>query len=230
MLEDLRTKVMLANQKLERNGLVIYTWGNVSGIDREKQLVVIKPSGVPYDQMTPDMMTITDLDGNVIDSDTKPSTDLKTHLELYKAFPEIGGVAHSHSLWGTVWAQMKRDIPCFGTTHADFFDGDIPCTKSMPKELVENDYEFNTGRWIIDHFNKNNLNPQHLPGVLVASHGPFSWGPDPATAVYKMTVLEQIAKIAFFTQISSNHERLSEFYIRMHYDRKHGENAYYGQN
>lgn len=230
MLEELKERVLLANQQLEKNQLVLYTWGNVSGIDRERELIVIKPSGIPYKDLTPELMTVTDLEGKIVDSITKPSTDLMTHVELYKKFPKIGGVAHTHSKWATVWAQMGKNIPCYGTTHADFFYGEIPCTSRMPIELVENEYELKTGEWIVQHFCKYNYDFQKVPGVLVAAHGPFTWGKDALQAVYFSTVLERIGEIAFWTELKDTVNPLDDYYIQKHYERKHGLNAYYGQN
>ena len=229
MLEELKLQVLLANQQLEKNNLVIYTWGNVSGIDREKKLLVIKPSGVPYQELTPELMTISDLDGNIIDSSTRPSTDLMTHIELYKKFPTIGGVAHTHSKWATVWAQRFKGIPCFGTTHADFFYGEIPCTPRMPIELVESDYELHTGEWIIKYFLEKNIDYKKVPAVLVGSHGPFSWGKDAFQAVMYSTIVERVAEIEYFTQLDKEINPLEDYYIQKHFDRKHGKGAYYGQ-
>ncbi len=229
MLEKLKLQVLLANQQLEKNNLVTYTWGNVSGIDREKNLIVIKPSGVPYQELTPELMTISDLNGNIINSLTRPSTDLMTHIELYLRFPSIGGVAHTHSKWATVWAQRFKGIPCFGTTHADFFYGEIPCTPTMPIELVESEYELHTGEWIIKYFNEKNINYKKVPSVLVGSHGPFSWGNDAFQAVMYSTIVERVAELAYFTQLDTEIKPLEDYYIQKHFDRKHGEGAYYGQ-
>ncbi len=229
MLEELRQQVLEANQLLEKNQLVIYTWGNVSGIDRDEGLVVIKPSGVPYPDLTAESMTVTDLDGKVVGGGTRPSTDLMTHIQLYKSFPSIGGVAHTHSKWATIWAQMGRAIPCYGTTHADFFYGEIPCTDRLPNELVNDAYEQNTGYWIRDHFSTCHYDAKKVPGVLVAAHGPFTWGKDATQAVYYSTVLERIAEIAYWTALREPGNTLDEYYIEKHYERKHGVNAYYGQ-
>jgi L-ribulose-5-phosphate 4-epimerase len=230
MLEDLKAQVLLANQQLQKNQLVIYTWGNVSGIDREKGLLVIKPSGIPYDHLTSELMTVTDLDGNVIESTTKPSTDLMTHIILYKAFPDIGGIAHTHSKWATVWAQMGKSIPCYGTTHADFFYGKIPCTEHLPDNLVNDEYETNTGKWIADQFSRFQYDYTKVPGVLVSKHGPFTWGKDAMQAVYYSTVMERVAEIAYWASLPGPLNDLDEYYIIKHYERKHGINAYYGQN
>jgi L-ribulose-5-phosphate 4-epimerase len=229
MLEELKRQVLEANQLLEKNRLVIYTWGNVSGIDRESGLLVIKPSGVPYQELTLDSMTVTDLGGRIVDGGTRPSTDLMTHIQLYKSYPSIGGVAHTHSKWATIWAQMGRAIPCYGTTHADFFYGEIPCTARLPNKLVNEEYEANTGQWITDHFTNGHYDFRKVPGVLVAAHGPFTWGKDASQAVYFSTVLEQIAEIAYWTSLREPDNILDKYYIEKHYERKHGVNAYYGQ-
>jgi len=229
MLEELKMQVLLANQQLEKNNLVIYTWGNVSGIDREKNLLVIKPSGVPYHELTPELMTISDMNGNIIESTTRPSTDLMTHIELYKKFPSIGGVAHTHSKWATVWAQRFKGIPCYGTTHADFFYGEIPCTPLMPIELVESEYELHTGEWIIKYFDEKNIDYKKVPAVLVGSHGPFSWGKDAFQAVMYSTIVERVAEIEYLTQLDEEINPLEDYYIQKHFDRKHGKGAYYGQ-
>lgn len=229
LLRNLRYEVMEANKQLEKNGLVIYTWGNVSAIDREQNLVVIKPSGVSYEQLTPEKMVVVDLDGTIIDGELRPSSDLATHLELYKAFPEIGGVVHTHSTWATVWAQACQAIPCKGTTHADYFYGEVPCTRKLTEEEVLVDYELNTGKVIGEKF--VNLNYKHVPGVLVAEHGPFTWGEDAFTAVHNSTVLEQVAKMAYFTQSLAGHaEPISAYVLNKHHSRKHGPDAYYGQD
>jgi L-ribulose-5-phosphate 4-epimerase len=230
MLEELKHQVLLANQLLERNQLVIYTWGNVSGIDPESKLVVIKPSGVPYLDLTPELMTVTDLEGKIVEGVTKPSTDLQTHLALYKKFQTIGGVAHTHSKWATVWAQKGKSIPCYGTTHADFFYGEIPCTERMPNELVDTDYEMKTGEWIIEHLSKGNYDFEKAPAVLVAGHGPFTWGKDALQAVEHSTVLERVAEMAYWTELNESVRPLDQYYIKKHYERKHGMNAYYGQD
>lgn len=227
MLEKLKQEVLQANLDLVKQGLVIYTWGNVSGIDREKGLVVIKPSGVSYDTMTADDMVVVDLDGNVVESGLVPSSDTPTHLALYKAFPEIGGVVHTHSTFATAWAQTGRDIPALGTTHADYFHGAIPCTGDMTDEQINGEYEAETGAVIIERF--NGLNPAHTPAVLVKNHGPFAWGKTPAEAVYHSKVLEEVAKMAFISLTLNPQAAIKPELIEKHFMRKHGPNAYYGQ-
>lgn len=227
MLEKLKEEVLQANLDLVKQGLVIYTWGNVSGIDREKGLVVIKPSGVSYDTMTADDMVVVDLDGNVVESGLVPSSDTPTHLALYKAFPEIGGVVHTHSTFATAWAQTGRDIPALGTTHADYFHGAIPCTGDMTDEQINGEYEAETGTVIIERF--NGLNPAHTPAVLVKNHGPFAWGKTPAEAVYHSKVLEEVAKMAFISLTLNPQAAIKPELIEKHFMRKHGPNAYYGQ-
>ena len=228
MLENLKKQVLKANLELDRRGLIIYTWGNVSGIDREKGLVVIKPSGVAYDELRVESMVVLKLDGQVVEGDLKPSSDTPTHLGLYQAFSEIGGVVHTHSPHATGWAQANRDIPCLGTTHADYFYAAIPCARSLTEEEVAGEYEKNTAKVIIECF--QNLNYQHLPGVLVAGHGPFTWGKDALEAVHNSVVLEEIAKMAL-TSIQLNPEvgPLSQYILDKHFLRKHGPQAYYGQ-
>lgn len=228
MLEALKKQVYEANMELPRRGLITYTWGNVSGIDRETGYVVIKPSGVDYELLKVDDMVIVDLEGNKIEGEYKPSSDTPTHLELYKAFPEIGGVVHTHSPWATSWAQAGRSIPCYGTTHADYFYGSIPCARSLTKDEIESDYEKNTGLVIIDTFKE--LNPSFVPGVLCINHGPFTWGKDAREAVHNAVVLEEVAKMAFQTeQINTHVNAAPEAIKEKHFMRKHGKNAYYGQ-
>jgi len=229
MLEQLKQQVYEANMDLPKRGLVTYTWGNVSGIDREQGLFVIKPSGVEYEHLKVADMVVVDLQGNVIEGIYKPSSDTATHLELYKAFLEIGGVVHTHSTWATSWAQAKRAIPCYGTTHADYFYGEIPCGRSLTKEEIEEAYEKNTGFVITETMQEKN--PLHIPGILLANHGPFTWGKDAFEAVHNAVVLEEVAKMAYRT------EQLMEFSCvapqelqDKHFMRKHGPNAYYGQN
>ncbi|WP_294496843.1 L-ribulose-5-phosphate 4-epimerase [uncultured Gemmiger sp.] len=230
MLDELRQKVYQANLELPRRGLVLYTWGNVSGIDREKGLVVIKPSGIAYDQLTPECLVVVDLDGNVVEGDLNPSSDTKTHLELYRAFPQIGGVVHTHSTFAAAWAQAGQDMPCYGTTHADYFYGAVPCARSLTAEEVETDYEGNTGKVIVETFRSRGLDPAAVPGVLCRSHGPFTWGKDPAQAVYHAAVLEEIAKMALLTrQLNPCAAPAPQYVQDKHYLRKHGPNAYYGQ-
>lgn len=228
MLEALKEKVLNANLELPKKGLITYTWGNVSGIDREKGLVVIKPSGVSYEEMKADDMVVVDLNGNVVEGKLNPSSDTPTHLVLYKAFPEIGGVVHTHSPWATSWAQAGKDIPCFGTTHCDYFYGNIPCTRKMTQEEVEGEYELQTGNVIVERFNE--LNENFIPGVIVYNHGPFSWGNSPEEAVHNAVVLEEVAKMAYRTiTINSSQSATESYLLDKHFLRKHGSNAYYGQ-
>ena len=209
-------------------GLVIYTWGNVSAVDRSSNLVVIKPSGVPYNELRPEKMVVVDFEGKVIEGKLRPSSDLQTHLELYRQFSEIGAVVHTDYTWGTVWAQSCRPIPCRGTTHADYFPGEIPCTRRMTSLEVEEDYEQNTGKVIVERFAQ--LDYRHIPAVLVAEHGPFTWGKDPHEAVHNSVVLEEVAKMAFLTkQLSGNDHPISRSLLEKHHTRKHGPKAYYGQ-
>lgn len=228
MLENLKKQVLEANLELDRRRLVIYTWGNVSGIDRKQGLVVIKPSGVAYEELRVDSMVVLTLDGKVVEGDLKPSSDTPTHLALYRSFPEIGGVVHTHSPHATGWAQANRDIPCLGTTHADYFYGAIPCTRPLSPEEVTGEYEKNTAKVIIERF--QNLDYQQLPGVLVAGHGPFTWGKDPFEAVHNSVVLEEIAKIALASvRLNPEVEPLPQYLLDKHFLRKHGPKAYYGQ-
>ena len=230
MLEQLKKEVFEANLLLPKYGLVIFTWGNVSGIDREKGLVVIKPSCVEYDVMKAEDMVITDLDGNVVDSKLKPSSDLMTHLEFYKNFKDIGGVVHTHSINAVAFAQAGRDIPALGTTHGDYFYGDIPCTRKMTPEEIAGEYELNTGKVIVEEFNKRNIDPNQMPGVLVQSHGPFTWGKDPHEAVHNSVVLEVLSEMAIKTFIANPHvESMQQELLDKHFLRKHGPGAYYGQ-
>ena len=230
MLEQLKQQVFAANLELPRQGLVLYTWGNVSGIDRARGLVVIKPSGVAYDALTPDDLVVLDLDGNVVEGTLSPSSDTKTHLALYRAFPDIGGVTHTHSTFAAAWAQAGLDLPCFGTTHADYFYGAVPCARSLTAAEVEADYEGNTGHVIVETFRSRGLDPAAVPGVLCRSHGPFTWGKDAAQAVYHAAVLEQVAKLALLTRQLNPCAAPAPRYVQdKHYLRKHGPNAYYGQ-
>lgn len=230
MLEALKEKVFQANLDLVKQGLVIFTWGNVSGIDREKGLVVIKPSGVSYDTMKASDMVVVSLEtGKVVEGDLNPSSDTPTHLVLYRAFPHIQGVVHTHSTYATAWAQAGRDIPNIGTTHADYFYKDIPCTRDMTEAEVKGDYELETGNVIVERFQKDGINPDHTPGVLVRNHGPFSWGTSPAGAVYNAKVMEQCAQMAFISYTVNPETRMNPLLIEKHYMRKHGPNAYYGQ-
>ena len=227
MLEDLKQKVFQANLDLVKHGLVIFTWGNVSGIDRESGLVVIKPSGVDYDTMKVSDMVVVDLDGNVVEGDLRPSSDTPTHLALYKAFPEIGGVVHTHSTYATAWAQAGIDLPNIGTTHADYFHQAIPCTADMTEAEVKGEYELETGNVIIERF--KDMNPVHTPGVLVKNHGPFAWGKDPHDAVHNAVVMEQVAKMASISYSVNPNLTMNPLLIEKHFNRKHGPNAYYGQ-
>lgn len=230
MLKKLKHAVYEANMELPRRGLVTYTWGNVSGIDRERGLVVIKPSGVSYDELTPEDLVVLDLDGNVVDGKLNPSSDTRTHLELYKAFPEIGGIVHTHSPYAVGWAQAGRDIPAYGTTHADYFYGPVPCCRSLTEQEVEEDYERNTGLVIVETFRQRELDPIHVPGAICRNHGPFTWGRDAAQAVYHAVVLEEVAKMAVYTtQIAPDAEPAPQYVLNKHFMRKHGPNAYYGQ-
>jgi len=227
-LKQLREDVLDANLELVRRGLVLYTFGNASGIDREKGLVVIKPSGVPYNKMKPEHLVVSDLSGRIVEGKLRPSSDLPTHLVLYKAFSDIGGVVHTHSEYATAWAQARREIPCFGTTHADYFHGPVPVTDSMPEDEIAGEYEKNTGDAIIRRF-RNGV-AASTPGVLVANHGPFTWGPDVKTAAHNAAVLESIARMAFFTiTINTEASAIGKPLHDRHYLRKHGSQAYYGQ-
>ena len=228
MLERLKKEVYEANMELPQRGLVTYTWGNVSGIDRERELFVIKPSGISYDELKPEDMVVMDLKGNKVEGRYNPSSDTATHLELYLAFPEIGGIVHTHSPAATSWAQAGRGIPCYGTTHADYFYGEIPCARSLTEEEVKNDYEKNTGLVIIETF--LNLNPSYVPGVLCKNHGPFTWGKDAAEAVYNSVVLEEVAKMNLMTELLNKDMTSAPQYLQdKHFLRKHGPDAYYGQ-
>ena len=230
MLEQLKKEVLEANLMLPKYNLVTFTWGNVSGIDREKGLIVIKPSGVEYDVMTENDMVVVDLDGNVVEGNLNPSSDTATHIELYKAFPEIGGVIHTHSPWATSWAQAGRGIPAYGTTHADYFYGEIPCTRQLTPEEVERAYEKETGTVIIEAFRERSIDPVAVPGVIVYKHGPFAWGKNPHQAVHNAVVMETVANMAYHAeQINPNGTPIEQYLLDKHYMRKHGPNAYYGQ-
>lgn len=229
MLEELKKKVYEANMELQRKGLVIYTWGNVSGIDREKGLVVIKPSGVDYDTMKAEDMVILDLEGNIIEGKYKPSTDTPTHLVLYNTYPNIGGVVHTHSEWATTFAQAGISIPAFGTTHADYFYGDIPCTRDLTENEINGEYEKETGNVIVETIGEKN--PLEIPAIIVKNHGPFTWGKDPDNAVYNAVVLDKVAEMAYKTvTLNRSIESVNQILLDKHYLRKHGVNAYYGQN
>lgn len=227
MLEALKEKVFQANLDLVRHGLVIFTWGNVSAIDRESGLVVIKPSGVAYDVMKAEDMVVVDLEGNIVEGNLNPSSDTPTHLVLYKAFPAVGGVVHTHSTYATAWAQAGLDIPNIGTTHADYFYKDIPCTADMTEAEVMGDYELETGNVIVKRF--ENMNPVHTPGVLVKNHGPFAWGKDAHEAVHNAVVMEQVAKMASIAYAVNPALTMNQLLVEKHFSRKHGPNAYYGQ-
>lgn len=227
MLEELKKKVYKANMDLVKHGLVIFTWGNVSGIDREKGLVVIKPSGVDYDVMKPEDMVVVDLQGNVVEGTLRPSSDTPTHLAIYRAWPEVGGVVHTHSTFATAWAQAGLDIPNIGTTHADYFHKAIPCTADMTEAEVKGAYELETGNVIIKRF--EGMNPMHTPGVLVKNHGPFAWGKDAHDAVHNAVVMEQVAKMASIAFAANPNLTMNPLLVEKHYLRKHGPNAYYGQ-
>ena len=230
MLEALKKEVYEANMLLPKYGLVTFTWGNVSGIDRESGLFVIKPSGVEYDQLTPDDMVVVDLDGKRVEGRYNPSSDTETHRILYKAFPNAGGIVHTHSPWATSWAQAGRGIPCYGTTHADYMYGTIPCVRNLTKEEIDEGYEMNTGVLIADYFKENGLDYEAVPAVLCKNHGPFTWGTDPHNAVHNAVVLEEVAKMAARCEmINPRVQPAPQVLQDKHYYRKHGANAYYGQ-
>ncbi len=230
MLEALKEQVYLANMELPRRKLVTYTWGNVSGIDREKGLFVIKPSGVDYDVLKPSDMVVMDLQGNQVEGTLNPSSDTKTHLVLYNAFPSIGGIVHTHSPYAVAWAQAGEDLPCYGTTHADYFYGSIPCARHLTHQELDEDYERNTGMTIVETFRERRIDPKAVPAVLCYSHGPFTWGKDADQAVYHSVVLEECAKMGIFTRIlNPNAAPAPQRMQDKHYLRKHGPNAYYGQ-
>lgn len=227
MLEKLKEDVCKANLDMVKHGLVIFTWGNVSGISREQGLIVIKPSGVSYDEMKPDDMVVVDLEGNVVEGKYRPSSDTPTHLVLYRKFPKTGGVVHTHSEWATSWAQAGIPIPALGTTHADYFYGPVPCTRKLTEMEVTLNYELETGNVIAEAF--DNLDPVAIPAVIVNGHGPFSWGRDAFEAVHNAVVLEQVAKMAHHTLTLNQVKNLDQFLLDKHYLRKHGPDAYYGQ-
>jgi len=226
MLEELKKQVYTANLNLVKHGLVLFTWGNVSGIDREKGLIVIKPSGVSYDAMKTEDMVVVDFANNIVEGILKPSSDALTHIELYKAFP-IGGIVHTHSTYAVAWAQALKAIPAMGTTHADHFYGEIPCTRILTREEVDCGYEKETGTVIIETF--KNIDPLHVPGVLVGNHGPFAWGANAEKAVYNAVVLEEVARMALLTMQLGNEKPIKQYLLDKHFNRKHGKNAYYGQ-
>lgn len=228
MLEQLKEEVYKANMELVEKGMVIYTWGNVSGIDREQGLVVIKPSGVDYDVMKPEDMVVVDMEGNVVEGKYKPSSDTPTHLVLYRTYPDIGGVVHTHSTWAVTFAQAGMDIPALGTTHADYFFGDIPCTRDLTAKEIEEAYEENTGNVIVETIADGDA--MAIPGILVKNHGPFAWGKSPANSVYNAVVLDKVAEMAYKTMtLNPRVERVGQYLLDKHYYRKHGANAYYGQ-
>jgi L-ribulose-5-phosphate 4-epimerase len=230
MLEALKQEVYEANMELPRRGLVTYTWGNVSGIDREKGLFVIKPSGVSYEDLKPEDLVVLDLEGRQVEGKLNPSSDTKTHVVLYNAFPEIGGIVHTHSPYAVAWSQAGRDIPAYGTTHADYFYGPIPCARNLTQEEIEADYETNTGHVVVETFRLRGINPIHVPAVICRNHGPFTWGRDAAQAVYHSVVLEEVAKMAMLTETVNPEAPPAPQSIQdKHFLRKHGPNAYYGQ-
>lgn len=235
MLDELKQSVFEANLQLVEYNLVVLTWGNVSAIDRESGLVVIKPSGVPYDRMTAEDMVVLDLDGNKVEGELNPSSDTPTHLELYRNFSDIGGIVHTHSSWACSWAQAGRDIPAYGTTHADFANGCVPCARGLTEAEVNGDYELNTGKVIVEEFSERGISPDECPAVLVHRHGPFTWGKNEFKAVENALILEEVAKMATRTeQIASMRENsdigIEQYLLDKHYQRKHGKNAYYGQS
>jgi L-ribulose-5-phosphate 4-epimerase len=230
MLSQLKEVVLEANLEVVRRGLVLYTFGNVSGIDHSRGLIVIKPSGVPYENMTAGDMVITNLEGRIVEGALRPSSDLATHLELYKAFPQIGGIVHTHSRFATSWAQAGREIPCLGTTHADYFHGSVPLTEHLTGEEIEAAYEKATGEAIVRKFRSSNLNPTAFPGVLVTGHAPFTWGKTPAEAVMHAVILEEIAAMAYYSiTLNATCGELPSAVLDKHHLRKHGPKAYYGQ-
>lgn len=230
MLEKLKQEVLEANLQLPKHQLVTFTWGNVSGIDREQGFVVIKPSGVPYEDLKLEDLVVVDLEGRIVEGNLRPSSDTPTHLALYKAFHEIGGVVHTHSPWATSWAQAGLAIPALGTTHADYYYGEIPCTRALTQEEIYRAYELETGNVIIETFQNKALNPAAMPGVLVTNHAPFCWGKNAHEAVHNAVVLEEVAKMAMHTyQLNPKIEKIDQFLLDKHYLRKHGVHAYYGQ-
>lgn len=234
MLEELKEKVFQANLQLVKYGLVVLTWGNVSAIDKETNLVVIKPSGVPYDTMKASDMVVMDLDGNKVEGDLNPSSDTPTHLELYRKFKDIGGIVHTHSSWACAWAQAGCDIPAYGTTHADFANGAIPCARGLTEDEVNGEYELNTGKVIVEEFARRGIESNECPAVLIHRHGPFTWGKDPFKAVENALILEEVAKMASRTQRVAQYDEnsnigIEQYLLDKHYQRKHGKNAYYGQ-
>lgn len=231
MLEQMKEEVLKANLMLPKYGLVTFTWGNVSAIDREKGIVAIKPSGVEYDDMKASDIVLVDLDGTVVEGDLKPSSDLMTHLEFYKNFPNIKGVVHTHSRWATSFAQAGKDIPALGTTQADYFYGAIPCTRLMSAEEIQGEYELETGKVIVETFKERGIDADEVPGVLVHSHGPFAWGSDAENAVHNAVVMEECAMMACMASLLNNNEiqPMQQVLLDKHFKRKHGPGAYYGQ-
>jgi len=228
--DELLKKVLKANLELVEHRLVVFTWGNASQIDRVRGIVAIKPSGVPYQGMRASDMTVVDLDGNVLEGKFKPSSDTPTHLELYKRFPSIGGIVHTHARWSTIWAQACRDIPPYGTTHADYFHGPIPCMRKLSPVEIRNDYELNTGKVIVEGFTQRNIDPVAIPGTLVAGHGPFAWGRDAMDAVHNAVVMEECAMMAAHSEVVNPAIiEIEQPLLDKHYLRKHGKEAYYGQ-
>jgi L-ribulose-5-phosphate 4-epimerase len=228
MVEVLKLKVFKANLDIVERGLVKFTWGNVSGIDRDQGLVVIKPSGISYEALRPEDLVVVDLEGKVVEGDLKPSSDTPTHLVLYNNFKNIGSIVHTHSEWATSWAQSRRSIPAYGTTHADYFYGEVPCTRPLNEKEVKGDYEAETGNVIVETF--SGVDPDSVPGVVVNQHGPFAWGTDPDNAVHNAVVLEEIAKLAFRNEVLGNKKSMDKFLLDKHFLRKHGKDAYYGQD
>ncbi len=230
MLEELKQKVYEANMLLPKYGLVTFTWGNVSAVDREKKVFVIKPSGVPYEDLKADDMVVVDFDGNKVEGDLNPSSDTPSHAVLYSCFPTIGGIVHTHSSYATSWAQSSRDIPCYGTTHADYYYGPVPCVRVLNAEEIEEAYEYNTGKLIVDEFAARGIDPEAVPAVLCKNHGPFAWGKDGVDAVHSAVVLEEVAKMAFRCELINPKVAPAPQVLQdKHYFRKHGANAYYGQ-
>lgn len=231
MLEELKKKVLEANLLLPKHGLITFTWGNVSAIDRETGLIVIKPSGVEYDEMTAEDMVVVDINGNKVEGKLKPSSDTPTHCAFYRAFPNIGGVVHTHSRWATSFAQAGMGIPAYGTTQGDYFYGEIPCTRKMTPEEIAGEYELETGNVVIETFKERGIDPDQVPAVLVNSHGPFTWGTDASNAVHNAVVLEEVAFMALQARtLNPGLQPMQQELLDKHYLRKHGANAYYGQN
>lgn len=229
-MEKLIREVLEANLELPKSGLVVFTWGNVSAIDRNRGIVVIKPSGVPYEGMGVEHMVVIDLNGKIISGDFKPSSDTETHLEIYRSFPDVGGIVHTHSRWATIWAQACKGIPAYGTTHADYFYGEIPCTRKLTSDEIGGSYELNTGKVIVETFMKRKIDPNAVPGVVVAGHGPFAWGKNAADAVHNAIVMDECAMMAINTQlVNPSIQPIEQDLLNKHYLRKHGKNAYYGQ-